>query len=82
MGEMIWAFEQKNIDWEEQYREGKIDWKSVPCAWDAEGKPTLYSMEDGPNNTYKCDYAGMKVHQARIDNGVRLFGKYYQGLWD
>lgn len=82
MGEMIWAFQQKNIDWEEQYREGKIDWKSVPCAWDENGKPTLYSMEDGPNNTYKCDYEGMKVHQARIDNGVRLFGKYYQGLWD
>lgn len=82
MGEMIWAFEQKNIDWEEQYREGNIDWKSVPCAWDENGIPTLYTMEDGPNNTYKCDYEGMKVHQARIDNGVRLFGKYYSRLWD
>jgi hypothetical protein len=24
----------------------------------------------------------MKVVQQRIDNGFRLFGKYYQALWD
>jgi hypothetical protein len=77
MGEMIWAFEQKNIDWEEQYRTGEIDvvWVKDPTDGSSE-------MKRGPNDTYKCDYDGMKVHQARIDNGVRLFGKYYNGLWD
>jgi len=42
----------------------------------------MYRQVDGPNNTYKCDYEGMKVVQQRIDNGFRLFGKYYQSLWD
>ena len=83
MDEMIFAFESKLDDsWEDAFREGEIDWKTVPSAWDANGKPTLYSMEDGPNHTYKCDYDGMKVVNDRIQNGFRLFGKYYQGLWD
>jgi hypothetical protein len=42
----------------------------------------MYQMADGPNHTYKCDYDGMKVVQERITNGFRLFGKYYEGLWD
>ena len=28
------------------------------------------------------DAEGMKKHQERINNGTRLFGVYYQGLWD
>jgi hypothetical protein len=28
------------------------------------------------------DMKAYKKHQARIDNGLRLFGRYYQGLWD
>jgi hypothetical protein len=39
-------------------------------------------MKSGPNDTYKCDYEGMAVEQARITNGFRLFGKYYENLWD
>lgn len=83
MNEMIFAFEHKADDsWEDAFREGEIDWKTVPCAWDENGKPTMYRTEDGPNNTYKCDYEGMKKVQDRISNGFRLFGKYYEGLWD
>lgn len=77
MGEMIWAFQQKNIDWEEQYRTGEMDvvWVKDPTDGSSE-------MTRGPLDTYKCDYDAMKIHQARIDNGLRLFGAYYQGLWD
>ena len=83
MDEMIQAFECKvNDDWEDQYRSGEHDIKSVPCAWDADGKPTLYSMENGPNDTYKCDYDALFAHAKRNANGFRLFGKYYEGLWD
>jgi len=83
MDEMIQAFECKvNDDWEDQYRSGEHDMKSVPCAWDADGKPTLYTFEDGPNNTYKCDYDALFAHAKRNANGFRLFGKYYEGLWD
>jgi hypothetical protein len=83
MNEMIYAFEHHiNREWEEAYRSGEIDWKSEACAWDENGKATLHKMVDGPKNTYKCDYDGMKVVEDRIKNGFRLFGKYYQALWD
>jgi hypothetical protein len=64
MDEMIWAFEQKTIDWEDQY---------YSC---------LFRMDKGPNDTFAIDREGMKKHQERMSNGFRLFGKYYEGLWD
>ena len=87
MGEMIFAFECKLDDsWEDDFREGEIDWISVPVDKDGNevprGQHQYWKMKDGPNHTYKCDYEGMKVVQQRIDNGFRLFGKYYQALWD
>ena len=30
----------------------------------------------------KWDMEGMKAEQERISNGFRLFGKYYESLWD
>jgi hypothetical protein len=30
----------------------------------------------------KVDWDGLKAHQERKTNGYRLFGKYYEGLWD
>jgi hypothetical protein len=30
----------------------------------------------------KYDFEGHKAYQARISNGFRLFGKFYQALWD
>lgn len=83
LDEMIFAFHCKCDDsWQEKYRSGNIDFKTEPCAWDEHGKPTLYHTVRGPNDTYECDYAGMAVEQARITNGFRLFGKYYENLWD
>jgi hypothetical protein len=83
LNEMIFAFEHLIDDsWEEAYRSGEIDTHSVPCEWDENGKPTLYTFEDGPNHTYQCDYDGMRKVYDRMDNGFRLFGKYYRGLWD
>lgn len=77
MGEMIFAFECKMDDsWEDQFRSGVHDlqWKQL--------EKGMSQMIDGPNNTYQCDYEGMKVMETRIQNGFRLFGKYYQALWD
>lgn len=77
LDEMIFAFEHKIDDsWEEAYRSGEHDlqWKKMEngCS----------QMVRGPNDTYVCDYDGIaKVHE-RIQNGFRLFGKYYQNLWD
>ena len=39
-------------------------------------------MIKGPNDTSKYDLKGAKAYQKRITNGFRLFGKYYENLWD
>jgi hypothetical protein len=87
MNEMIFAFECKVDDsWEEQFRSGEHDTVWVPVDKDhnevPKGEHKFWQMKDGPKNTYRCDYDGMRVVEARIQNGFRLFGKYYQGLWD
>jgi len=83
LDEMIFAFECKVDDsWQDKFRSGEHDIKSVACEWDENGKPKMYKMERGPNDTYKCDYDGIELVQKRITNGYRLFGKYYEGLWD
>lgn len=83
LGEMIFAFEHKVDDtWEDAFQSGEHDLKSVPCEWDENGKPTLFSLEKGPNDTFVCDYDGIRKVNKRMENGFRLFGKYYQGLWD
>ena len=83
LNEMIFAFEHLVDDkWEDAYHSGELDIKHVPCEWDENGKPKLYSTEHGPNHTYKLDYEGLRKVYDRMENGFRLFGKYYQGLWD
>lgn len=83
LDEMIFAFEHIVDDsWEDAFRSGKFDHKSVPCKWDENGKPTLYFFEEGPNHTYQCDYEGINKVNERINNGLRLFGKYFRSLWD
>jgi len=87
MDEMIFAFEHRLDDsWEDEFRSGEIDMLWVPVDRDGnevpKGDHNFYQMKRGPKDTYKCDYEGMKKVQARIDNGFRLFGKYYQALWD
>ena len=78
MGEMIWAFEQlqPDCDWEAQYRTGELKWTWGPKD-DNNCREMIFDREN-----YHCDDAAIKQHQQRIDNGLRLFGKYYQSLWD
>ena len=80
--EMIWTFTQLTSDWESQYHTGEVDRVSNPCAWDENGKPTMYSWDKGPNDTSEFDMEGYKKHNDRISEGLILFGKYYRGLWD
>jgi hypothetical protein len=84
LDEMIWAFEQLADDeWEAQFHTGKSDIIWVPSKeLDAKGKPLTYEMKAGPKDTRKWDKKGYNKHSARIDNGTRLFGKYFRALWD
>ena len=88
LSELIWTFEQLHPDsnWDDQYHTGVHDlvWKPV----DKEGNEVpkedakLYQMEKGPKDTHTFDSDGYTAHNNRIDNGLKLFGKYYRGLWD
>jgi len=70
LNEMIWAFEQ-NLD--DKSEEKFFD----HAEWDEKEK------DFGKNlHKIKIDQEGLKIHQDRKKNGFRLFGKYYQGLWD
>jgi len=79
LDELIWTFEQlhPDTDWEAQYHTGKID-----IAWGEPDTRGMVEMQKGPEDTHKFDVDGYQRHQARISNGLRLFGTYYQGLWD
>ena len=77
LDEMIWAFTQVNADWESQYHSGTSDIKFVKL--EDSGN---YTMQRGPNDTHKFDKEGHKAHFKRMNNGTKLFGKYYFGLWD
>jgi hypothetical protein len=87
MDEMIFAFEHKVDDtWQDAFRKGEIDmlWVPVDAAGNEvpRGEHKYFRMKDGPNHTYQCDYDGMRLVEDRMQNGFRLFGKYYQALWD
>jgi len=77
LDEMIWAFHQKNYDWEEQYYSGKSD-----VYFEDADDGGCSVMKHGPNHTLCVDHAAMKVHQERMNNGFELFGKYFESLWD
>lgn len=85
MDELVWTFEQlhPDNDWEKQYQSGKIEFMSIPSKeTSADGEPLTYQLVKHPSDTYECDYDGIEAHNKRIKNGLRLFGKYYQNLWD
>ena len=66
LDEMIWAFEQKSRD----------DWQSDYYTYE-EDKDAQFGLK-----LVWEDRKGQEEHQARISNGLSLFGKYYEGLWD
>jgi len=43
---------------------------------------TFWEMVEGPNHTHKFDKEGWEKWNARKSNGFRLFGKYFEALWD
>lgn len=78
MEEMIWTFEQLVDDeWESRYHHGEHD-----IQWGEPDERGMVEMLRGPKNTHWWDKDGYIKHQEKIRNGLRLFGKYYQALWD
>lgn len=76
IGEVVWTFEQHTTDWEEQYYSGKCDLMIQKV------DGTEFSqLVQGPDHTFKVDEEGKSKHEKRMENGMRLFAKYYGSLW-
>lgn len=70
LGEIIWALEQKTSDdWETQFY-SKVDPDLKTKDFDAQMANTVIDM------------AGIEAWQQRKTRGYKLFGKYYENLWD
>ena len=68
LDEMIWAFEQKcRDDWQDDYYGDYVE--------DQKNGSMAGSFE-------WIDHEGRAAHQERMTNGFRLFGKYFENLWD
>jgi hypothetical protein len=76
--ELIWTFEQlcdDNNDDKFWIEHGEIDWDAGEA--DERGcKPIIWKKKA------KVDWEGLRNHHERIRNGTRLFGIYFQSLWD
>lgn len=78
LNEMIYAFECEadEENWEDQFESGEHD-----IIWE-KNESGLYSAKNGPNHTWKVNKEAREEAWKRRKNGLRLFGKYYHGLWD
>ena len=76
-------------EWQKLYNEGgetddkffkRWDWVLDEMIWAFEQKCRDDWMSDYDYN--KWDSEGAKAHQERMSNGFKLFGKYFESLWD
>ena len=89
MDEMIWTFEQI-VDPDEgrnnyyiPYEAGEEIDRAPFCFTNAETDETIYLWtEEEEREMGRYDPDLHKKYQERVNRGLRLFGKYYQGLWD
>ena len=67
LDEMIWSFHQKVKDnWKDEYY-----------------GPYIENEDENEFGKFEwIDDVGIEAHQKRMSNGFRLFGKYYENLWD
>ena len=83
-------------DWD-HYAEARFSWMLDELIWTFEqladeddGESQFYdhtesSKEKDLNKSIqklKVDRVGLEAHNKRIENGLRLFGKYFRTLWD
>lgn len=88
LDKMIWAFEQLAYDdYDKLYHHGKgeYDWvetdKLYPNPITGKMEKTFQMVDKNPDEHW-YDHVGHQLHEARIQEGLELFGKYYRNLWD
>jgi hypothetical protein len=84
LDKMIWSFQQlAHADYEEKYTHGDRSFDFVKAGTTTiNGKAhETFSIVPKHPDTW-TDYAGIEMHEQRIQEGLELFGKYYRSLWD
>ena len=64
---------------------GEMIWafeQKVKDDWEDEYYGPHIPNDEGIGGFEWIDHDGLKEHQNRMSNGFRLFGKYYENLWD
>lgn len=84
LDEMIWAFTQKIDSGEDSFYHNKdqlsIDFEKFEGSTTSKLKFDYQKDLDKP--PYRVDHEGLNAYHDRMCNGFRLFGKYYNSLWD
>lgn len=82
LNEIIWTFENELDDsWEDQFRHGESDIEWILVSGEEGDENAFYEMKER-NPNYWVDREGIKAYNERMNNGFKLFGKYYRNLWD
>ena len=85
LDQMIWSFSELMRDWESDYYSGKSKFQFIPVD-DAGNKvdkkdAVYFEHKISDKDTFKVDEKGLEKHRDKINNGLRLFAKYYSALW-
>jgi hypothetical protein len=81
LNEMIWAFEQIAYE-DEGHKYYYVPYKKNETVLRMKIGDKYYETEEQARERGKLDMKKYREYNKRIDNGLRLFGKYYRGLWD
>lgn len=88
LDEMIWVFEQVTSEDDGRshyyvpYKDGEEIDGGLSWTDSKTGEKHYFLTEEQERKIGKYDPELHKKYQQRINNGLKLFGKYYQGLWD
>lgn len=88
LDEMIWAFNQhasqEGDDGDSEYYHNidQLEMVFTPIEGKKASELSFNHQKDPTKPPYWRDDEGLKKHHERKRNGVRLFAKYYECLWD
>lgn len=86
LDEMIWTFEQYAAEDDTSqfhHNTDQLEMISTPCEDNPELSSIAFNYQKDPSKpAYWVDDEGKKKHHERKQNGLRLFAKYYESLWD
>lgn len=88
LDKMIWSFQQVAEDtYDAKYHHGKGEYEWVetdtlyPNPITGKMEKTFQMVDKNPDEHW-YDVEGHRLHEARMQEGFELFGKYYANLWD